>query len=191
MIDNHSQVDKTYKTVSRILGVLWRIKRYLPRESRITFVNAFVLPHLTYCSTVWGTKAQQVTRLEKLQKRAIRLIFDLAPRDSTGDFLDHLNWLTLVKLFELRTVTMVYKCLNNLTPSYLSDIIQPVVNTHNRLTRSAAKVMVTVPRPKLKKFQQSFPYNGPFLWNNLATDIQTSCSLDIFKRRSRVSMMHK
>ena len=191
VIDNHldwsSQVDKIYKTVSKVLGVLWCIKRYLPRESRITFVNAFVLPHLTYCSTVWGTSTH-ISRLEKLQKRAIRLIFDLAQRDSTDEYLKLLNWLPLSKFFELRTITLVYKCLNNLTPIYLSDIIKPVVNTHTHRTRSSDKFTVAVPRPKLKKFQQSFPYCGPLLWNKLDYDTQTSCSLNVFKQRCKLSM---
>ena len=50
-----------------------RIKKYLPYQTRQTFYHSFILPHMDYCSTLWGD-ASAAERIHKLQKRAARVI---------------------------------------------------------------------------------------------------------------------
>ena len=63
-----------------------------------------------------------------------------------------------------------------------------MIYTHTRLTRSLDKVTVAVPRPKVRKFQQSFPYCGPLLSNSLDSKPRKSCSLNVCKYRCKLSM---
>ncbi len=80
MINNNisweKHVHSVLAKVNRKLGLLRRIKRYLNFESRKLFFNANILPHLDYCSTIWG-HSTHVNKLFKAQKRAARIILDV------------------------------------------------------------------------------------------------------------------
>ena len=60
--------------VSREIGVLFRLKHIYPQEVLLTLYNTLILPHLSYCILVWGSKIQTNHRLHLLQKKAVRII---------------------------------------------------------------------------------------------------------------------
>ena len=64
-----------FTKVSRSIALLRRIKKFLPIDARVKFDNAFILPHLEYCCTVWGDSSE-VSSLCKLQIRAAKVISD-------------------------------------------------------------------------------------------------------------------
>jgi putative component of membrane protein insertase Oxa1/YidC/SpoIIIJ protein YidD len=46
-------------------------------KTRILFYNAYILPHLDYCCSIWGDCSKYLLEsLLKLQKRAARIILD-------------------------------------------------------------------------------------------------------------------
>ncbi len=69
---------RLHRTISMILARFKQIKPFLPTDARIKFCQAFVFPHLDYCSCIWISA--QFGRLFKLQKRAARMIYDLPTR---------------------------------------------------------------------------------------------------------------
>ena len=70
-----THVQKTPTTIARYTALLCRIKKYLPYQARQTFYYSFILPHMDYCSTLWGD-ASATERIHELQKRAARVITD-------------------------------------------------------------------------------------------------------------------
>ena len=65
------------KKVNSSLALLKRIKKYLNHKARILFYNAYILPHLDYCCSVWGNCSKfLIDSLLKVQKRAARIILD-------------------------------------------------------------------------------------------------------------------
>ena len=38
------------------LAILYILKRVFPREVLLTLYNALILPHLSYCILVWGSR---------------------------------------------------------------------------------------------------------------------------------------
>ena len=68
-----SQVDNTLKKCNTLLYLLSRIKQYLSIPVRKLFYNAYILPHLDYCCTIWGNStADSINSVIKFQKRAAR-----------------------------------------------------------------------------------------------------------------------
>ena len=71
-IDQHlnwnAHIQKSSNKISRILGVMNRLKRYLPTKILRVLYNSLILPHLQYGILSWGFK---LSRLSKLEKRAI------------------------------------------------------------------------------------------------------------------------
>lgn len=110
-----------HRTISMILAIFRQIKPFLPTDARIKFCQAFVFPHLDYCSCIWGSA--QLGRLFKLQKRAARMIYDLPTRTPTKPLLKKLGWMPLTDRVQYRKSLMVYKSLKGLSPQYRQKCI--------------------------------------------------------------------
>ena len=53
-----------------------RFRNLICPATKLKLYNAFILPHLQYCSTVWHfCSARNRDQLESLNKRALRVIF--------------------------------------------------------------------------------------------------------------------
>ena len=63
----HSQIDKALKKCNTLLFLLGRIKQNLSIPILKLFYNAYILPHLDYCCTIWGnTTADSINAMIKL-----------------------------------------------------------------------------------------------------------------------------
>ena len=72
--------------------------------------------------------------------------------------------------------------LNNLTPAYISDLLTPISQSHNRTLRSTTSGSLAVPRSKKAMYDGSFSSSAPRLWNTLPESVKTSASLKDFIR---------
>ena len=80
------QVENVLKKCNSLLYLLMRIKYCLNLDSRKNFFNAYILPHLDYCCTIWGSCNQDSKdKILRFQKRAARIILDLS------FLMNHLN----------------------------------------------------------------------------------------------------
>ena len=57
--------------ISRTLGIINKLKHFLPTYTLRTMYNSLILPHLNFSILSWGLHSG---RLPKLQKRAVRII---------------------------------------------------------------------------------------------------------------------
>jgi len=170
------------RTINKKLALLRRIKCYLPIHTRKLFFNAHVLPHMDYCSVIWGSSSF-VHRLLLVQKRAARSVLDIADYEHpSADMFKQLKWMPIQSRINYRKATMVYKCLNNLAPSYMCDMFKFVKDVNSRQTRSAVRDDLYLPGGRHKDvYINSFAYSGALLWNKLPLDIRNKSSLDSFK----------
>ena len=74
-IDQHltwnEYVQKISNKISRSIGIMCKLKRFLPQQVLRILYDSLILPHLQYCILTWGFKSD---RLFKLQNRAVRII---------------------------------------------------------------------------------------------------------------------
>ena len=164
-----------------LLHLLWRIRAYLPTEARVTFYKAYIMPHFDFCSCIWGTSTD-LPKLQKLQKRAIRLIFNLEKSNSTTNYMEDISLMPLKQRNEFRIATM-FKTLNNLTPQYVKNMFKYIQDVHNRATRSSSKNDLYVLSANICAFKNSFAVWGAQIWNNLPIQIRKSKSLSEFKMK--------
>ena len=102
-------------------------------------------PILCYTDTVWGElSATSSKTLQRLQNRAARIVLR---RDSSKDTLNVLGWVELETKQKRHKCALVYKCLNNLVPKYLSGYFTRNFNVHNYNTRR--RTDLHLPKPKL------------------------------------------
>ena len=61
--------------LSRYVGIMYKIKRFIPIEVRIQIYHSFVQSHLNFCSLVWGFSSKSnIEALFAKQKKGIRAV---------------------------------------------------------------------------------------------------------------------
>ena len=122
-IDEHltwkPHIQKVSNKIARTLGVMCRLKNFLPGHILRMLYNSLVLPHLQYSILTWGFKA---SRLEKLQKRALRIITRSKYNAHTEPLFKKQNLLKLNDLFESNVLKLYYKFKKNILPYYIINM---------------------------------------------------------------------
>ena len=121
-----------------------------------------------------------IDRNLKLQKRAAKIILNATIETSSAEMFAKLGWATITKRQNYNKAVLTYKALNNLTPSYISDLLTPVSLTLNRMPRSSTNGSLAVFRSKTAIFDHSFSSSAPRLWNQLPESIRKLTSLNVF-----------
>ena len=67
----NSHIDKVAHNISKTIGVMYRIKKFVDQSILKLIYNALILPHLSYSILCWGFS---ICRLKKLQRKAVRVI---------------------------------------------------------------------------------------------------------------------
>ena len=103
------------------LGILRRIKPFVPRSSLVTVYDTMFLPHLDYGIIVWSNCGHSnLSKLQKLQNTAMRIILGAPFCTHIKDMLK-----TLVRdRISYVTGCMMYKVVNGKTPDYLNDLFK-------------------------------------------------------------------
>ena len=170
-------VDSICKKVNKRLGILARIRSCLTLNAAKCVYNTLIEPILCYTDTVWGElSATSSKNLQRLQNRAARIVLR---RDSSKDTLNVLGWVELETKRKRHKCTLVYKCLNNLVPKYLSGYFTRNFNVHNYNTRR--RTDLHLPKPKLSLAKRTFRYSGSAFFNLLPRNIQNAKSLSSFR----------
>ena len=130
-------IQKISTKISRVIGVLNRLKKFLPSSILILLYNSLILPHLQYCSLVWGFRPG---RIVKLQKRAVRLITNSKYNAHTEPLFKKMNLLKFEDIFKCNALRFIYKILNKSLPQYFIDIFSPVSQDRIYTTRESSKL---------------------------------------------------
>jgi len=136
MLSWSTHIDYICKKLSQRLGILRRIWPYLTYEARLAFYNCLILLLMDYCCVVWGnTSKENLGRIHCLQKKAARLILDRESKAPSLPLFQELGWLPIHDRNKFVHATIVFKALNGLSPSYISDLLLPFNKVHNINTR--------------------------------------------------------
>ena len=60
--------------VSKVIGIIHKLKSVYPFSALLTLYNTLVLPHFNYCILSWGSVAKENHHLYLLQKKALRIV---------------------------------------------------------------------------------------------------------------------
>jgi len=137
-----------------------------------------ILPVFDYCDIVFSNSSGlNLDRLEKLQNRAARAITGYPPWHSATELRQKLGWISIQNRWLIHKCIIVFKCLNDLVPPYLSSKFNFVNDTHHVNTRSSADKHLAINGCHLWSFQ----YQGAMEWNKLPLNIRAINSLYFFK----------
>ena len=187
----NKHVDYVCKNVTSKIALLKRIKRHLPLPYRKLYYNAYILPCIDYCLTIWGnTTKTNLERIHKLQKCAARVILDAPPDSPSLPLFHDLGWLNIFERVEFNKGVLLYKTVHDMCPEYLSDMFTFQSGASYGL-RSSTNQKMCIPTHKNELFKKSFQYSGAIVWNNIPLHIRTASTLQTFKTNFRKHIISK
>ena len=95
---------------------------YLSIDHKVLFHNAYIKPHLDYCSLIWSNISNvNINKITKLQRRSCKLILGQEYNGLIEAF-ERLNMLSFDQSIFLSKAKLMYKVQNNLAPVYLNEM---------------------------------------------------------------------
>ena len=177
LLNFNSHITNICKKASRQLNVMKRIGSNLCKLGRLTMYHSFIMSNFNYCPLTWNfTGEQNIKKIEKIQERALRFIFNDYSK-SYEDLLT-LSGLPSLKIRRMRTVAIeVFKIINKQGPTYLHNLIEIRNSSYNfRYSNQAI-----LPRPRTEKYgKNSFRYSAAKMWNSLPDNIRECSSYNQF-----------
>ena len=79
----HQHIDYTSSKIIRGIGILKRIRHFIPRDSLLLLYHTLTEPYFRYCSIVWGQRGETLKELQTLQNMAARTIAKLRYDEAT------------------------------------------------------------------------------------------------------------
>ena len=133
-VDNNllwsSHVDQLCRKIASNLWLLSRVK-YLDTAQRTQFYKTYIQPHIDYCNLVWsGTSQNNLERIFRLQKRAVKVILDYNV-DNIFQSMEDLKILTVFERLFLRKSKFMFKADRLETPQYINEMFNQRITDEN------------------------------------------------------------
>ena len=159
-----------------------KIRNVLSRETTKILIHAFVCSRIdNYNSLLFGLPKNLVNKLQHLMNAAARVIARVDIHDHISPVLKELHWLPVEQRIIFKINLITFKCLNDLAPSYLKELI--TLYQPNRTLRSSSDKLklATVPYNLKNYGYRSYSVHAPILWNSLPFFIRSADSVATFK----------
>ena len=112
-----SHIAMVRNKLSRINGILHRLKYLYPQNILVTIYKSLFIPHINYGSLLWGQVGES---LDTIQKKAIRTITYSLYIAHSEPLLKELNLLKVQDLFQLKILKFLFKLYHNKLPLYFN-----------------------------------------------------------------------
>ena len=187
----NAQINNICKVAYFQIRKLGQLRSLLDIESMKTLCSSFVLSRLDYCNSILARSSNEnISKLQKVQNNAARLIFQVSKRNHVTPLLEKLHWLPIEARIEYKIATICFKALNGTSPSYIVNLInvyEPV-----RTLRSSNMKQLVVPTSKIKTYgDRAFTFTAPSVWNSLPEHLRKSNNFNTFKKDLKTHIFNK
>ena len=157
-----------------------------------TLTHAFITFRLDNGNALlYGLPKYQIQRLQSVQNCAARLVKHLSKFDHISPLIFELHWLPVEHRIFFKILLLVFKSLNDLAPTYISDLLMQYIPS--RSLRSSNQYLLVVPRSIQKTYgERAFAVAGPRFWNALPIHMrQPGISLASYKKSLKTYIFKK
>ena len=175
--DDH--ISKILIAISRCIGIIFKLKHYLPLQILIIIYNSILLPHITYCNVVWGTFKSKNNQIYLMQKKAIRLCAGSGFYDHTDPLFYNFKTLKVDDIHTLQIASFMYRFHSRQLPKTFDHMFQLNSAIHNYPTRISSNIHLLNPKTNLA--HKSIRHAGPDIWNNIPLNVRSYSTITRFK----------
>ena len=176
--DTH--IETILKSASKIIGIMRKLKYNFTRKALNQIYLSYVRPLLEYSCVVWdGCTIDQSHSLEKLQHEAAPIVTGLTRSVSHERLYKECGWESLQSRRSNQKLRFMYRAMNDMVPSYISNLIPPTVGNSSQYNlRDSNNIAVQAARTST--FKRSCIPSAINLWNNLDLEIRQLPSISSF-----------
>jgi hypothetical protein len=184
-LDQHLTMNKHVNEVCRAayyhIRSLRQVRRSIPTDVANAIACSLVSSRLDYANaTLYGTSQSHITKLQRIQNAAARVVLNSRQSHTTPSALQQLHWLPVSYRINYKIAKLTFKIKSTQTPQYLSCLINQYATA--RPLRSTDLHLLAVPRNKLNFGARAFRVASPTVWNQLPLNIRTCTSPAAFNR---------
>ena len=165
-----------------------KIRKYLAESSTETLIHAFVTSKLDYCNDLLnGPPKYQTNRLRLVLHAAARAVTRTHKYEHITPVLIGLHWLPISYRITFQILLLTYKALNNLAPSYLSDLLSQRCNV-----LTGHQELLSIPRSRTVTYgDRALSIAAPRLWNELPLTLRKAPNINTFKTQLKTYLFKK
>ena len=180
LIFDHHLSEKIQKA-NKGIGLINRLRKYLPRDSLLNIYKAFVRPHLDYGDIIYDYPANVSfsQKLESIQYNACLAITGCFRGTSREKLYSELGIESLVDRRFIRRLVFFYKVFNGFAPQYLTEFLPP---QNVALVNLRSRPPIYPLDARTERYRNSFFPYCISQWNKLDSRIRDLPSISSFKR---------
>ena len=183
---NH--IDGITKTISRNIGMINKLKFFIPERILRTLYCTLVLPYINYGILIWGKACKTyLEKIHKLQKWAVRIISNSHYRSHSAPLFQKHNILNVYDSYKLELGVFMYQYVNGSLPISFNAFFTKLSDIHKYDTRNKSNYNLT--RNKKVFADKAIRTMGPILWNSLDKNIKKSKSTIHFRKLYKSSLL--
>jgi len=173
-------LNEKFLKANRGIGIINRLRKFLPRDSLTTIYKAYVRPHLDYGDIVYDYpgNASFSDKLESIQYNACLAITGCFRGTSKEKIYLELGLESLSDRRFSRRLMFFYKIVKGFAPTYLSSLLPPQGGAENLRVRPPFEM----PFCRTERYRASFFPYCIAEWNKLDSGIRDLPSISSFKR---------
>ncbi len=153
--------------LSKSLYCINRAKNFINAKSLKLLYFALIQSHLNYCSIILsGTSTQNINRIKKIQKKAIRTITKSNYNAHTEPLFNRENILSYDNLVYLNSALFMHSIVYDYAPKAFENVW--IKNDARNIDYELRQNNIfELPYPRIELFKKSPVYSLSNLWNNL------------------------
>ena len=177
----NDHITSLVKSCNFQLRSIGQARKYLSSDATEKIIHALLTSRLDNGNALlYGLPDYQISRLQRLQNTAARILTRTKKYDHISPIIRSLHWLPVARRIDYKVLILTFKCLHDLAPTYLKELIQEYIPP--RALRSSSQMLLREPRTRLQSYgDRSFAKAAPVLWNNLPFELRICDDLDTFK----------
>ena len=176
--------------VAKSIGIIQKARIILDEDTLIGLYYSFLYPYFSSGITIWGKANKSVLDpLLKLQKKAVRLVFNKPQKTNSLPLFIKANILPLNVIYTSEVSSFMFKVHHNLLPNIITNLFTKRNQSVHKTTRQSEHY--NLPPIGGNVLEKSIFTQSPIIFNKLIKDskIELNTSIHSFKRYVKAELI--